>query len=59
MKLLGKTKSKITKDKNGEEVPYLKITEVALIHCNVVNNSYQNNSRVLYTSVLNKSFSQL
>ena len=59
MKLLGKTKSKITKDKNGEEVPYLKITEVALIHCNVVNNSYQNNSRVLYTSVLNKSFGQL
>ena len=59
MKLLGKTKSKITKDKNGEEVPYLKITEVALMHCNVVNNSYQNNSRVLYTSVLNKSFGQL
>ena len=59
MKLLGKTKSKITKDKNGEKVPYLKITEVALIHCNVVNNSYQNNSRVLYTSVLNKSFGQL
>ena len=59
MKLLGKAKSKITKDKNGEKVPYLEITEVALIHCNVVNNSYQQNSSVLYTSVPNKSFSQL
>ena len=59
MKLLGKTKSKITKDKNGEKVPYLEITEIALIHCNVVNNSFQQNSSVLYTSVPNKSFSQL
>ena len=38
MKLLGRTKSKITKDKNGENVPNLKITEVVLIHCNIVNN---------------------
>ena len=37
MKWLGITKSKITKDKNGENVPYLEITEVVLIHCNVVN----------------------
>ena len=59
MKLLGSTKSKITKDKNGENVPYLEITEVVLIHCNVVNNSYQQNSRVLYTFVPNKSFGQL
>ena len=59
MKLIGKAKSKITKDKNGEKVPYLEITEVALIHCNVVNNSYQQNSSVLYTSVPNKSFGQL
>ena len=43
MKLLGSTKSKITKDKNGENVPYLEITEIVLIHCNVVNNSYQQN----------------
>ena len=50
---------KITKDKNGEHVPYLEITEVVLIHCNVVNNSYQQNSRVLYTFVPNKSFGQL
>ena len=47
MKLLGSTKSKITKDKNGENVSYLEIAEVVLIHCNVVNNSYQQNSRVL------------
>ena len=59
MKLLGSTKSKITKDENGENVPYLEITEVILIHCNVVNNSYQQNSRVLYTFVPNKSFGQL
>ena len=37
MKWLGSTKSKITKDKNGENVTYLEITEVVLIHCNVVN----------------------
>ena len=40
MKLLRSTKSKITKDENGETLPYLKITAVVLIHCNVVNNSY-------------------
>ena len=41
MKLLGNTKSKITKNEDGENAPYLEITEVVLIHCNVVNNSYQ------------------
>ena len=41
VKLLGSTKSKITKNKNGENVSYLEVTEVILIHCNVVNNSYQ------------------
>ena len=49
MRLLGSTKSKITKDKNGDNVPYLEITEVVLIQCNAVNNVYQQNSRVLYT----------
>ena len=58
-KLLGSTKSKVTKDENFENVPYLKITEVVLIHCNVVNNSYQQNSRVLYTFTPNKSCGQL
>ena len=41
MKLLGSTKNKITKDKNGENVPHLEITEVILVHCDIVNNYYQ------------------
>ena len=53
------TKSKITKNKNSGNVPLLEITEVVLIHCNVFNNSYQQNLRVLYTFVHNKSFGQL
>ena len=56
MKLLGSTKNKITKDKNGENVPHLEITEVILVHCNIVNNDYQQDSRVLYTFVPNKPF---
>ena len=59
MKLLGSTKQKITKYENGDNTPYLEIAEVVLIHCNVVNNSYQQNSRVLNTFVPNKSFGQL
>ena len=59
IKLLGSTKSKITKYKNGENASYLEITEVVLIHCNVVDNSYRQSSRVLYISVPNKSFGQL
>ena len=59
MKLLESTKTNITKDENGENVPYLEIIEVILIHCNVVNNSNQQNSRVLYTFVTIKSFGQL
>ena len=54
MKLLGRTENKITKDKNGENVPHLEITEVVLVHCNMVNNDYQQDSRVLYTFVPNK-----
>ena len=50
-KLLGSTKSEITKDKNGENVPYLEVNEVVLIHSNIVNNNYQQHSRVLYTFV--------
>ena len=38
MKLVGSTKSKTSKDKNGENVPHLEIAEVVLIHCNIVNN---------------------
>ena len=59
MKLLGSTENKITKDKNGENVPHLEITEVVLVHCNMVNNDYQQDSRVLYTFVPNKSFGSL
>ena len=57
--MLGSTKSKINKDKNGENGTHLEITEVVLIHCNIVNNNYQQDSRVLYTFVPNKSFGQL
>ena len=51
MKLLGSTKNKITKDKNGENVSHLEITEVVLVHCNMVNNDYQHDSPVLYSFV--------
>ena len=59
MKLSGSTKSKITKDKKGKNVPYLEVTKVVLIHCDVVNNSYLQKSRVLHAFVPNKSFTQL
>ena len=47
MKLLGSTESKITKDKNSENVPHFEITKVVLVHCNIVNNDYQQDSKVL------------
>ena len=59
MKLLGSTKINITKDENGKNVSHLEITEVVLVHCNIVNNNYQHDFRVLYTFVPNKSFGQL
>ena len=59
IKLLGSTENKITKDKNGENVPHLEITEVVLVHCNIVNNDYEQDSRVLYTFVPNKSFGSI
>ena len=59
MKLLGSTESEITKDKNGENVPHLEIVELALIHCNLVNNNYQQNSRILYTFIPDISFGSL
>ena len=55
MKLFGITESKITKDKNSENIPHLEITELILIHCNLVNNNYQQNSRILYTFTPDKS----
>ena len=51
MKLLGSTTSQITKDENGENMPYLEINEAVLVHCNNVNNNYRQISKVLYTFV--------
>ena len=59
MKLLGSTESKITKDKNGENVPHLEIVELVMVHCSLVNNDYQQDSRILYTFVPNKTFGSL
>ena len=59
MKLLGSTESKINKDKNGENVPYLEIVELVSVHCNLVDNDYQQDSRILFTFVRNKSFGSL
>ena len=59
MKLLGSTKSIITKYKNGANVPHLEVVEFVLVHCNLVNNGYQQDSRILYTFVPNKTFGSL
>ena len=59
MKLLGTTKNKTTKDKNGENVPHFEIIEAVLVHFNIVNNDSQQDSRVLYTFVPNKPFGSL
>ena len=59
MKLLGSTESTITKDKNRENVPHLEVFELVLVHCSLVNNDYQQDSRILYTFVPNKSFGSL
>ena len=59
MRLLGSTKKDVDQDKNGEDVPKLESVEVVLVHCNLVNNSYQQASKVLFTFVPNKQFGQL
>ena len=59
MKLLESTEGKITEDKDGEIVPHLEIIELVLVHCNLVNNDYQQDSRILYTFVPNKTFGSL
>ena len=59
MKLLGSTERKITKDKNGENVPHLEVVELVLVHCNLVNNDYQQDSTILYNFVPNKTFGGL
>ena len=59
MKLLASTKDIVDADKNSENIPKLENVEVVLVHCNLVNNSYQQASRVLFTFVPNKQYDQL
>ena len=59
MKLLGSAKEDVDKDKDGEGVPKLESVEVALVHCNLVNNIYQKAFKVLFTFAPNKQFCQL
>ena len=58
MQLLGSSKKGIDKNKDGEIVPRLETVEVVLVHCHLVNNNYQQTSKVLYTGVPNKQFGQ-
>ena len=59
MKLLGSAESKIIKDKNGKNVPRLEVVELVLVHCNLINNDYKQDSRILYAFVSNKTFGSL
>ena len=59
MKLLGSTKNIIDSNKNSENVPRLENVEVVLVHCNLVNSSYQQHSRVLFTFVTTKQYGKL
>ena len=59
MKLLGSSKKDIDKNKDGEDVPELESVEVVLVHCNLVNNSYQKASKVSFTFVPNKQYGRL
>ena len=59
MKLLGSAKKDVDKDKNGEDVPKLESVEVVLVHCHLVNNNYQQISKVLFTFVPKKQLGQL
>ena len=59
MELLGSAKNRTTRDKNRENVSHSEIIELVLVHCNIVNNDYQQDTRVLHIFVPNKSFGQL
>ena len=59
MQLLGSLRKVLDKNKNGELVPNVETVEVVLVHCNLVNNNYQQVSKVLFTFVPNKQFGQL
>ena len=58
MKLLGSIKKDVDEDKDGQDVPKLESVEDVLVHCNLVNNSYQQASKVLFTFVPDKQFGQ-
>ena len=53
MKVLGNTKNEITKDKNDENIPHLETTEVVLVHCNIANNSYQQQEFCIHLFLIN------
>ena len=59
MKLLGSTKKDVDQDKDREDLPKLESVEAVLVHCSLVNNDYQQASKVLFTFVPNKQFGQL
>ena len=59
MKLLGSTKKDVDQDKDGEDVPKLESAALVLVHCNLVNNNYQQALKVLFTFLRNKQFGQL
>ena len=59
MKLLGSTKKDVDQDKDREDLPKLESVEAVLVHCSLVNNNYQQASKVLFTFVPNKQFGQL
>ena len=59
MKLLGRTKNDVDQDKDGEDVAKLELVEVVLVQCNLVNNNYQQASKVLFTFVPSNQFGQL
>ena len=59
MKLLRSAKKDVDQDKDGEDVPKLESVEVALVHCNLINNNYQQLFKVLFTFVPNKQLGQL
>ena len=59
MTLLGSTENKTTKNKKGENVLHLEFIEVVVVHCNIVRNDYQQDSRVLCTFVPSKPFGSL
>ena len=59
MRLLGSSADTIDGDKNSELVPKLESVDLVLVHCNLVNNSYQQVCKVLFTFVCNKKYGQL